>query len=204
MGLLDFLKKKTEMHPQASDRPDITSSPTDNEKMSVIEFTRFLTETVALRVHDMKITSQPSLRYIMCGAEPFLDNLANLHFKENQRAVIKEYDKFAYLVLLSYHALGAGGYVILCQDKYNKPVQEFSDNEIAEIFNEFNENSPIDLFLNKMGIEKDSGNKKCLDKIVVNAVKLSNTLVGDDIFKKDYLDVLLTVMFNSGVTIVMR
>ncbi len=203
MGLSDIFKK-SDMHPTASDRPKITSSPDDNETMSVIEYTRFLSETVAMRAYDMKLTSQPSLRYIMCGAEPFFDKLANLQYNENLMADLKELDKLTYLVFLSFQALGAGGYVILCQDKYNKLVEAFSDNEIAEIFKAFKEKSPFDLFLNKMGIAEDSGNKRCLDHIIANAVRLSNNIVADDILKKDYLDALLTIMFNAGVTVVMR
>ncbi len=204
MGLFDFFRKKTEMHPQASDRPENSPSATDKEKMTVIEYTRYITETVALSAYEMKMTQQPSLRYFISGAEPFLNNLANLHYSENQKAAMLEFDKLTYLGALCFDALGAGGYIALCQSKYNKPVQEFSDNEIAEIKKEFKEKSPYELFLNKMGIIDNSGNKKCLERIIANAVRLSNNIVGDDILKKDYLDALLTVMFNVGVTVVMR
>lgn len=168
------------------------------------DLVRDLTQEVALCIHGMHITKQPILRFFKEGwgiAEGVIISHLN---DPNVKMVKQQYGEGMYLMLLGCHALGAGGYVTLCQSRFNKSVSEFTQEEQMKIRDEFSATDPYELFLNTMRIPLDSNNKQCIDHIVQVCVAKAKEILGDDICKEENLADLMRVLYNAGITIVMR
>ncbi len=172
--------------------------------MNISEFDRLLTQSIAITIYHMGITKQPILRFFKDGTNAILTPFITMHLNNRDIENIKQQDKMTYLMLMGCHALGAGGYVTLCQNKYGKAAGDFNFQECAEILQDFNNTDAYELFLNTMGIKADSGNKQCLDQIVRVAGRTTEQLVGDTILQEEYLTTYMRVLFNAGITIVMR
>jgi len=219
MGLFDFFKKKPVEQPKAqpvnydtkpaTSQPKPTSSqtpktqPSSTKEFRGSSFERDLTQSVALTMNGMHITEQPILRFFYKD-NGILEGITMSHLNDPQCDAIKAQNKTLYLSLLACHAMGCGGYVTLCQNKYKKSVSDFSLAEAMEINNAFRMTDPFELFLNTMGITPESGNKKCIDQIVRVGVNSALELLGEDVYKRENLSILMKVMYNAGITLIMR
>jgi len=172
--------------------------------MTEREFDRYLTQNVALCINKLKITEQPVLRFFKEGADGILEGIIIAHLYDPQMEFIKMQNKRTYLMLLGGHALGCGGYVTLCQRKYGKSVSDFTTTEAEEIAQDFRDTDPYELFLRTMGFALDGNNKKCMDYIIQVAAQTSTETMGDEIYSTENLRVFMRVLFNAGITVVMR
>jgi len=200
MGILDKLFGRSSSEEKSSSK-EISQPQLYNSNSDLV---RDLTQEAALCIYSMKITQQPILRFFKEGwgiAEGVIISHLN---DPNVKMIKQQYGEDMYLSLLGCHALGAGGYVTLCQSRFKKSVSEFTQEESMKIRDAFLETDPYELFLNAMHISPDSGNKRCMDRIVQVCVGKAKELLGDDVCKDDNLADLMRVLYNAGITVVMR
>ena len=152
----------------------------------------------------MKITSMPILKFFH-NDKGIFEGIYQSHMKDPQvRMIRKAYGDDMYLNLLGCHALGVGAYVTLCQGKYDKPVEDFSMTEAMEINNAFHQTDPYELALKTLGVSLDGDNKKCLDRIIHVGMESYRNAAGSKTFDKSCLKSFMQVMYNAGITIVLR
>jgi len=190
MGIFDAIKKKNDSSPE--------------EIMSTRELGRYITQNVAICINQMHITEQPVLRFFKEGADGIITGFIYSHLNDPQLLAIKEQNKEMYLWLLCSHALGCGGYVTLCQRTFGKSVSDFSHSEAEQIAFAFRKTDTYELFLNTIGFPLDGNNKKCVDQIIRVAINSAKDAVGDNLFQNEYLDAMMRVLFNAGITVVLR
>lgn len=90
------------------------------------------------------------------------------------------------------------------QGKFKKPVSEFTIDEVRSILTDFCNNDAYELALNKLGISVDSQNKKVLDHIILVCINSAKESVGAEILNKNNLMAMMQVLFNAGVTLIMK
>ena len=169
------------------------------------KFVNMLTQEVAVYIYDLQITRQPLLRFFKAD-HGLRESVIRSHLSDPEVKAIKgKYGEQAYLSLLGCHALGAGGYITICQNKLGKSVDKFTDSDIAQIQNAFQETDIYELFLNTMGFALDGNNKHCMDAIVMTCVNSAAVKLGkQNACKDENVADLMRVLFNAGITVVMR
>lgn len=164
---------------------------------------RDVTQDVALCMNALKITTMPILKFLR-NDNGICEGVYLSHMNDpNVQMVRKAYGDDMYLNLLGCHALGSGAYVTLCQGKYRKPVEQFTEEEIIEIRDAFHRTDPYELAIRSLGYALDGNNKKCLDQITMAGLKSYRNSAGASAFDKDCIKSYMQVMFNAGVTIVL-
>lgn len=192
MGFFDKFKKKTSVEIPAEKQFTGTSIERD------------VTQDVAICMNALKITSMPILKFLK-DDNGICEGVFLSHMNDpNVQMVRKAYGDEMYLNLLGCHALGSGAYVTLCQDKYKKPVEQFNENEIIKIRDAFHKTDPYELAIRALGYALDGNNKRCLDQITLVGVNAYRKAAGAKAFDEDYLKSYMQVMFNAGVTVVLR
>ncbi len=193
MGLFDMFRKKT-------DSVEVSTEKATN----IPSIERDVLQDVAMCIYSLKISSSPSLKFLNDDNGIFA-SVYQAHMDDPQlQAIRNAYGDNVYLNLLGCHALGAGAYVTLCQAKYKKSVDSFTSGERAEILSDFRRTDPYELALKALGFAPDGNNKKCLDHIVMVGMQSYRQAAGATVFNRDSLFVYMKVLFNAGVTIVLR
>lgn len=164
---------------------------------------RDLTQDVALTMCQSKITKEPILKFLYNDSGIFI-NVFDMEMRNSQVNQVKEQSVDTYLFALGMHALGAGIYTVMMQGKFKKPVSEFTIDEVRSILTDFCNTDAYELALNKLGISVDSQNKKVLDHIILVCLNSAKENVGTDILKKNNLMAMMQVLFNAGVTLIMK
>ncbi len=193
MALFDMFKKKKDSVGPSTEKTGVYPS---------IE--RDVIQDVATCIYSLKITSTPALKFLH-NDNGIFDAVYQAHMNDPQLQMVRNvYGDDTFLNLLGCHALGAGAYTTLCQAKYNKPVEDFTPQERSEIINGFYRTDPYELALKTLGYAPNGNNKKCLDHIIVVGMKSYRNSAGTKAFSKEYLKSYMQVMFNAGVTVVLR
>ena len=200
---------ETPIEPKSSCQSDVIPNnddpvipPDKRFKGSTIE--RDVTQEVALSIYSLKITDEPILKFFY-DDKGIPDAIYLSHINDpNLDLILQAEGEDSYLIILSCHALGAGAYITLCQEKYNKPVSEFSEKEHEEIALEIRQTDVYELAIKGLGFSVDGNNKKCLDKIALDGVNAYKQAAGNKTLDKENLRDFMRVMFNAGITIVMR
>ena len=165
------------------------------------EFERDLIQEVALTMFQMKITKQPALNFFNNDRGIF-EGIFISHTTDPQMLMFARQDFNTYLTIMGCHALGTAAYVAICQGKYNKPLEEFSETEMREIAKTIHDTDAYEVALNALGFAPDGNNKKCLDRIVIVASTTAQKLAGSKIYDKSYQKVYMQVLYNAGVSLI--
>lgn len=178
-----------------------TEGKVHEDNHSLMQFERDLTQEVAITMFNLKITKQPSLNFLHndCG---IFEGTFISHTTDEQLLMISQQSFNTYLMVLGCHAFGTAAYVVMSQNKYKKPVNEYSEIELREIAQTIAETDAYEVGLNALGFKLDGNNKKCVDHIVQTAMTAALRLAGANIHDKRYQKVYMKVLYNAGVTII--
>ncbi len=168
--------------------------------MTEKEYKRIFGDSVAMDIYYMGVTKYPSLQHIDKGIDDIKNNIKTLHHPQRVIDAMKECDKDSFLNIVGSEALGAGAYLAICQKRFNKPIEQFSEKETAQVLQEFKKTNPYRLFLKSSGIENDKTQTSQLDRIIKNATRTSSQLLGDKVLKDEYQNIFLDTFFNAGIT----
>ena len=194
MGMFDGLfKKKNNRFP--------TEELRDNQQLQ--SFERDLIQEVAMMMFQMKITKQPILNFFH-NDRGILEGLFISRTTDPQAIMIAKQDFNTYMLILGAHALGTAAHVAICQGKYKKPLEHFTEAEMREVARTTHDNDAYEVALDAMGISMDSSNKRCLDRIISVANTTAQQLAGSKIQDRRYQKVYMQVLFNAGVTLICR
>ena len=164
---------------------------------------RDLTQDVALYMHSVKITQQPILKFFH-DDQGICKGLFVQHTTNPQLLQIKKMSDDTYLRVVGMHAFGAGVYVTALQGKLDKPIGQFSSNDLYTISRDFEQTDSYELALKVLQIPVDSKNKKVLDGIMETALETFKNCVGSAIMEPLNLGTYMQVLFNAGITMVLR
>lgn len=199
MGLFGFGKKKNNTQSNES-KPVIPSE----KQFTGGNIQRDVTQDVAICMNELKITTMPILKFFH-NDNGIFEGFYQSHINDPQFEMIKtQYGEGMYLSLLGCHALGAGAYITLSQAKFKKPVDEWSMEEAIQVDAAFRETDPYELAIKSLGYAIDGNNKNCLDHIVQVGVASYSAAAGTNKMNRNNLKDFMQVMYNAGITLVMR
>lgn len=191
MGLFDIFKKKPAESAPQNDYGDLRS------------FERDLIQEVAIKMFEMKITKQPELKFFY-NDHGIFEGIFISHTTDTELLALARQDFSTYLMIMGCHALGTAAYVALSQPRYKKPLEEFGEKELSEIAQAIHDTDAYELALNAMGYKPDGNNKRCLDHIIVTANLAAQKLAGEKIHDKRYQKIYMKILYNAGVTLILR
>lgn len=197
MGLFGFGKKKNNGSNVRSSAPDGYMEVMNNSLF------RDITQEVAIAMKSYGIVQQPALQFFNDDGD-ILQGLVLQHTSNPQLLAFKSQDIGTYLFICGMHAFGAGVYVTLQQSKFQKPVNEFTTAEKMQIANDFDRTDSYELALNTLGIPLDSKNKQVIDHIIMVARDTALKAVGREVAKQGNIWAYMQVLFNAGITMVLR
>jgi hypothetical protein len=155
-------------------------------------------------MNEIKVTSMPVLQSFRSDSGIF-ESVYRSHMNDPKVEILhRQYGDDFYFNLLGYHALGSGIYATLCQAKYHKTVENFTQKELFEIFNAFRQTDPYELALKSLGFDMEGMGEKCLDHIVWVGMCTYRRHAGSKAFDKELLKSYMQVMYNAGITVVVR
>ena len=193
MGFFDFFKSEPKQNQTFSNQ-----SYSMNQQVF-----RDVTQAVAMRMHEVGITNRPILTYIK-NDQGLFETMFQQHITQQSTLALKQKSEDLYLAMLGMHALGMGMYVTLLQIDYKHPVEEFTSSELQNIIYAVQRTDAYELGLNRMGIPINSGNKKVLDHIISTGLMAAKASAGSKICNPENIKAYMQVMFNAGVTIVLK
>lgn len=190
MGLFDAFKKRN---------PTPNKNYIDSKALS-----DQITQDVALSMNSMGITNMPILKFLYDDRGLF-DGFFQSHMDNpGFKMVESNYGIDTYLLLLGCHALGFGAYVSISQAIFQKPIADWSVSDVRKITTAISETDVYELALNTLGYPLDGINKKCLDRVVEIAADSFKAIVPKANISDANLKIYMQVLYNAGVTLVMR
>ena len=190
MGLFDAFKK----------RPSISN----NNYIDSKALSDSITQDVVISMNSMGITNMPILKFLYDDRGLF-DGFFQSHMDNPGFKMIEStYGLDTYLLLLGCHALGFGAYVTISQAIFQKSISDWSVYDVQKITTAISETDVYELALNTLGYPMDSVNKKCLDRIVEVASETYKNIVSKEQMSDENLKIYMKVLYNAGITLVMR
>ena len=150
-------------------------------------------------MYNLEIIKEPSLSFFE-NDNGILDRLLIEHTEDPQVLALKTISDDVYLRIAGMHAFGAGAYVAAKQLELNRPVSEFTEEEIESIFSDFDKKDAFELALEKLGIPIESGNKKVLDRVIVIGIKEVKQFAGEKAAEMENLKDFMQALFNAGTS----
>lgn len=164
---------------------------------------RDITQDVVTNMMSMRIIKTPELKFFF-DDKGILEGLIQEHTTQEEVLDLKKQSDFTYMFVCGMHAFGAGAYVTIYQTKAQKPVSDFGQQELRKIALSFSMTDSYELALSAMGLDANSNNKKVFDKIIMDAIKLVMNSAGNNATSPDAIRQLMKVLYNAGITVVMR
>ena len=162
-----------------------------------------ITQDAVMKMMAMHVIKSPELKFFY-DDKGILDGLVQEHTTNRDILSLKRESDFNYMFVCGMHAFGAGVYTTAFQTKAEKPVNEFGQKELREIALAFSQVDAYELALSVMGLNANSNNKKVFDEIIITAIKSAMNCAGKDATHPDTIKQLMQVLFNAGITVVMR
>lgn len=162
-----------------------------------------ITQDVVMEMMAMHVIKSPELKFFV-DDKGILEGLVYEHTTNPEILALKRESAFDYMFVCGMHAFGAGIYATLYQTKVKKPVNKFNQQDLAEIALAFSRTDAYELALTALGLNANSNNKKVFDKIIMTGIKSAFIYSGDDDTHPDTVRQLMQVLFNAGITVVMR
>ena len=164
---------------------------------------RDMTQDVIMEMISMRIIKSPELKFFG-DDKGILEGLVQNHTTGQEILALKQQSAFNYLFVCGMHAFGAGVYVTLFQTKVKKPITEFGQQELGSLALAFSQTDAYELALLSLGLNANSNNKKVFDKIIMTAINSATKYAGNNATHPDTIKQLMQVLFNAGITVVMR
>ena len=164
---------------------------------------RDLTQDVAITMYESKITQSPMLKFLKNDSGIFY-NVFEMEMRNSLVSQLKNQSINTYLFALGMHAMGAGIYTVVMQTRLKKPASEYTEEEVIKVLTDLRNTDPYELALNTLGITVDSQNKKVLDHIIMVCLNSTKEKAGENVLNKDSLMTMMQVLFNAGVTLIMK
>ena len=181
--------------------------PTDiqtNKELIGALIERDLIREVVLCMHSMKVIQTQAMCFFRNDGGIF-EGLYLSHTNDRQMQTIRSScGDDLFLLLLASRSFGAGVYVTAIQSKYGKAVSDFKKDEVLEVYNALCGTDPYELAIQTLGYAADSNNKKCMDYIVAIGIKAYKAAAKESVMDKSFLKIFMKVMYNAGITFVMR
>ena len=162
---------------------------------------REITQTVAIVMYKMGVVKQPGLQFFKNDSGIF-EGIFVQHTTDSQMLAFKKISEDIYMTVCGSHAFGAGVYVAAMQGKLNKPVEEFSLDNIRVIAATFSRIDAYELGLKTLNVLPDSQNKQALDQVIRYAKMTAKNTAGDNVLALPNLKAYMQVLYNAGVTMV--
>ena len=162
---------------------------------------REITQTVAVVMYKMGVVKQPGLQFFKNDSGIF-EGIFVQHTTDSQMLAFKKISEDIYMTVCGSHAFGAGVYVAAMQGKLNKPVEEFSLDNIRVIAATFSRTDAYELGLKTLNVSPDSQNKQALDQIIRYAKMTAKNTAGDNVLALPNLKAYMQVLYNAGITMV--
>ena len=173
------------------------------QTVSYEQLFRDITQDVAIAMCAVKIVSQPGLKFFK-NDQGIIKGMAIQHTTNPELLGLKNMSEDAYLNVCGMHAFGAGVWVTLKQSKFNKPVSEFSTLELFEIARDFEQTDAYELALNALGVSPSSNNKAVFDHIILTGLAALKKYAGPDYLSASSIEAYMQVLFNAGITLILR
>jgi len=172
---------------------------------SVSEFERDVIQLLAIDAYSREIVNQPMLQFLL-NIKVIKDIYLNELLRSMDEQGATSNDKIQYLLILAYHAFGAGSYLTMKSAEV-EIVDNPLNNDTAIILKDLFQKGSLELGLQSMQIHPESKNKKVIDHMIISTLeKIYNTyekeLNSKD--RKEYLIAFMNCYFNLGVTLAKR
>ena len=167
------------------------------------ELFRDITQDVVMSMMSMHVIKSPELKFFY-DDKGILEGLVQEHTTNREILAVKQSSDFNYMFVCGMHAFGAGAYTTIFQTKVKKPITEFGQKELMDIASAFSQVDAYELALSAMGLNANSNNKKVFDAIIMAAIKSATNHAGKDATHPDTIKQLMQVLFNAGISVVMR
>ena len=148
---------------------------------------------IALFMFNVGITKEPTLSFFEDDGGIF-ERLFAEHMESPEVSALKDISEDLYLRVLGMHAFGAGAYAAA------KEIN-FREEEIEEIFSDFDSADAYELAIKKLGFSMESGNRKMLDRVIVIGIKEAKLFAKDEATNPENLETFMKVLFNAGISV---
>lgn len=149
------------------------------------------------------VTSKPAMSFLR-NDHGAVDEIYRYHMEDPAMLQIRRMAPDTWHTIFFSHALGTGAYMMLCQDRYGMPAEQFGPDEMEEILEDVEFRNAYELGLTGLGIPFDSDNKKTVDGIIAKIRELAEKAAGGSLDDPALLKVCTRVFFNAGVTLAVR
>ncbi len=173
----------------------------DNSKK--VAFERDLIQSAIIKLHSVKVISRLELNYL-ATSDRLRDEYLHILTEDPQIGSLMRQDSQQALIVLAYHALGAGAFIAV------KNAEGFEVNDpqnliTKQLLSEMVSTGSLQLGLSALYIAPESNNKKVIDAIVVDLIvgillKYKTHLEDEQVYR----DSLLNIFFNIGVTLAIQ
>lgn len=190
--MFDFFKKK---------KP--ATNQVNNSRTDATSLFRAIVQDVAICMMQLKITSQPVLRFFN-NDQGLLEGIYQQHTSDPNILAIKNMSEDTFARICGMHAFGAGAYATLMQGDFDKAIGTWNNSELLSIVDAFKKTDAYELALNKLGYPLDGNNKKVCDHIIMTGLQSTIKNSGLRVLSNEALKIYMQVMFNAGITLVLR
>lgn len=169
---------------------------------NVSEFERDAIQAVALTLFSAKVVSMPMLNFLKKG-ESLRDFYLSSLLKDKGLWQMLSNDRKQYLLVLMYHAFGAGAY-ITAKDNDGHEIDDINCSDVQKICSDLFTQGALELGLKVMNIKPESNNKKVIDNVMMSSLHNIYTVFRSELEKDrsgEYVMALMKIYFNMGVTV---
>ena len=163
------------------------------------ELFREITQTVAVVMYKMGIVKEPGLRFFKDDSGIF-EGIFMQHMTNSQMQAYKKISGDMFLTICGSHAFGTGVYVTHMQVQLEKPVEEFTMDNIRVIGGTLSRIDAYELGLKTLNVSPDSQNKAALDQIIRFAASTAKNVAGKDVLAPENMKAFMQVLYNAGIT----
>jgi hypothetical protein len=172
---------------------------------SVEEFERYVIQTVVMTMLSAKVINSSEMNFLW-NANSLRDNY--FHALMNNVGIKSMFstDKKQYLLVLAYHAFGAGAYITVNSDEDHEK-ENVREASAKKIFADLVKVGSLELGLKAIYIDPQSNNKKVIDHIMISSINDVYTEYQKELsmsISNQFHISLMQVYFNVGVTVAMR
>ncbi len=159
--------------------------------------------SVLLFMRDTKLIFEDHLFYYADDKGIFLRVFYTLWLDKEMRKMRKK-DPLRALAISGAYAYGTGAIFAMESQKLGKGLPEFTKEEREAVFARIGDNEPYGLMLELQGIDYKDKRKRYMDALFVDTVFTMRDLAADLVNVKDYQREYLAVLFNAGISYIIR
>lgn len=195
MGIMDIFTKKKKVSP----KDEISSYFSSMEKIKNKELYEQLASFVAKKLLTLNFTDEAALKSFN-DDKGLLDSLVFSATISSAYTKLKNDSPKEFIGVCGSNAFGRGIYVAEMQNSLNKPVSQFTINEVEKIIGAFRYSPDYEVGLRMIDVGAGSENHVIFNELIVEVAKfyLNNCL---EPLEEENLRSYMQVLFNAGVTV---